>query len=229
VGVVPYGRLLLSLPVAPHMYKRRIALSPSVTSTSTSTPLTTTTTLTATCQTVCDLYDDLRRDAVELFTLMKVVRTKEAQLKALREGGDPQQGTWGLPDGGGWVDGSMGPWVDGLAGDARRKEERASHINHQPPSDHTSTHSSTPNHPRNSLRPAPARLRLRHWGCGRRARDGLCRRDRGRRRRRAQKEPEAGRRGGWGCAPWRWRGGGGVGACGIRLEPVCGGGGGGRG
>lgn len=42
---------------------------------------------------MCDLYDDLRRDAVELFTLMKVVRVKEAQLKALREGRDPQQGT----------------------------------------------------------------------------------------------------------------------------------------
>lgn len=48
---------------------------------------------------MCDLYDDLRRDAVELFTLMKVVRVKEAQLKALREGGDPQQGASCIGDG----------------------------------------------------------------------------------------------------------------------------------
>lgn len=45
---------------------------------------------------MCDLYDDLRRDAVGLFTLMKAVRIKEAQLKALREGGDPQQGASSL-------------------------------------------------------------------------------------------------------------------------------------
>jgi len=37
-------------------------------------------------KTVCDLYDDLRRDMVELFTLQKLGRQKEVLLEGLKEG-----------------------------------------------------------------------------------------------------------------------------------------------
>lgn len=43
---------------------------------------------------VCDLYDDLRRDMVELFTLQKMVKQKESQVEALRSGADPNAGQY---------------------------------------------------------------------------------------------------------------------------------------
>lgn len=42
-------------------------------------------------KTVADMYDELRRDIVELFTLQKQVKQKEQQVEALRQGQPLQQ------------------------------------------------------------------------------------------------------------------------------------------
>lgn len=41
---------------------------------------------------MCDAFDDLRRDMVELFSLQKIAAQKEAQLGAIKQGIDPATG-----------------------------------------------------------------------------------------------------------------------------------------
>ncbi len=100
-------------------------------------------------KTVCDLYDDLRRDMVELFTLQKLVRQKEQQVDALKAGQDPAMvfsrqmlgagsveggvggGGGGMGGGGGPRGLAMGPYGGGGGGQKKSSHKKAQSIGRQ--------------------------------------------------------------------------------------------------
>lgn len=89
-------------------------------------------------KTVCDLYDALRRDMVELFTVQKLGRQREALLEGLKGGGEAQEvfgrqaalgverweggaGAGGYPGGGAVRMGSTGSGGGGGGGGGQKK------------------------------------------------------------------------------------------------------------